>query len=152
MFDLFGRNRKSLKEMMNELDEMIGSFNHEFSSISNEESEIKEGSNENGEWKTETYTSPNGMFRYVITTTSYGGPKTKSPKESNELTSLRKELETAIEAQEFEKACELRDKIQKIELNRDKIAELQSQLDKSVKEQNFEESIKLRDKINKMKS
>ena len=37
MFDLFGRNRKSLKEMMNELDEMIGSFNHEFSSISNEE-------------------------------------------------------------------------------------------------------------------
>jgi len=27
MFDLFGK-RKSLKEMMNELDEMIGSFNH----------------------------------------------------------------------------------------------------------------------------
>lgn len=150
MFELFGRNRKSLKEMMSELDEMIGSLNQEFSSISHDESEIKEGSNENGEWKTETYTSPNGMFRYVITT-SYGGPKTKSPKESNELTSLRKELETAIESQEFERACELRDKIQKIELNRDKITDLQSQLDKSVKEQNFEEAIKLRDKINKIK-
>jgi excinuclease UvrABC helicase subunit UvrB len=152
MFDLFGRNRKSLKEMMDELDEMLGYANQELSSMSREESEVKEGSNENGEWKTETYTSPNGMFKYVITTTSYGTPKTKSPKESNELTSLRKELETAIETQEFEKACELRDRIQKIETNRDKIAELQSQLDKSIKEQNFEESIKLRDKINKMKS
>ena len=138
--------------MMDELDEMLGSVDREFSSISHEKSEIKEGSDENGEWKTETYTSPNGMFKYVITTTSYGGPKTKSPKESNELTSLRRELESAIETQEFEKACELRDKIQKIESNRDKIAELQSQLEKSIKEQNFEESIKLRDKINKMKS
>ena len=35
MFDLFGK-RKSLKEMMNELDEIMGSFNHEFSSITNE--------------------------------------------------------------------------------------------------------------------
>jgi excinuclease UvrABC helicase subunit UvrB len=150
MFDLFGK-RKSLKEIMNELDEMIGSFNHEFSSITDEESQSNEGSDENGEWKTETYTSPNGMFRYVITTT-HRTPNKKSPKESSELTSLRKELESSIETQEFEKACELRDKIQKIELNMDKITELQSQLDKSIKEQDFESAIKLRDKINKMKS
>ena len=150
MFDLFGK-RKSLKEIMNELDEMIGSFNHEFSSITDEESQSNEGSDENSEWKTETYTSPNGMFRYVITTTHRTHNK-KSPKESSELTSLRKELESSIETQEFEKACELRDKIQKIELNMDKITELQSQLDKSIKEQDFESAIKLRDKINKMKS
>jgi len=87
----------------------------------------------------------------VITTTHRTHNK-KSPKESSELTSLRKELESSIETQEFEKACELRDKIQKIELNMDKITELQSQLDKSIKEQDFESAIKLRDKINKMKS
>jgi excinuclease UvrABC helicase subunit UvrB len=150
MFDLFGK-RKSLKEIMNELDEMIGSFNHEFSSITDEESQSNEGSDKNGEWKTETYTSPNGMFRYVITTT-HRTPDKKYPKESSELTLLRKELESSIETQEFEKACELRDKIQKIELNMDKITELQSQLDKSIKEQDFETSIKLRDKLNKMKS
>ena len=46
MFDLFG-NRKSLKDMMNELDEMLGSVNQEFSSMFNEESLIKEGSDEN---------------------------------------------------------------------------------------------------------
>jgi excinuclease UvrABC helicase subunit UvrB len=136
---------------MNELDEMIGSFNHEFSSITDEESQSNEGSDKNGEWKTETYTSPNGMFRYVITTT-HRTPDKKYPKESSELTLLRKELESSIETQEFEKACELRDKIQKIELNMDKITELQSQLDKSIKEQDFETSIKLRDKLNKMKS
>ena len=61
MFDLFGK-RKSLKEMMNELDEIMGSFNHEFSSITNEEPQSNEGSDKNGEWKTETYTSPNGIF------------------------------------------------------------------------------------------
>jgi hypothetical protein len=80
MFDLFGK-RKSLKEIMNELDEMIGSFNHEFSSITDEESQSNEGSDKNGEWKTETYTSPNGMFRYVITTT-HRTPNKKSPKEN----------------------------------------------------------------------
>ena len=98
MFELFGRNRKSLKEMMSELDEMIGSLNQEFSSISHDESEIKEGSNENGEWKTETYTSPNGMFRYVITTT-HRTPNKKLPKETDEISLLEKELQDCVEKQ-----------------------------------------------------
>ena len=153
MFDLFGRNRKSLKEMMDELDEILGTTKINLDSISDEIAEKTEkGSNENGDWVKTTYTSPDGMFRYVITTNSYGYPKTKKPKESNELTSLRKELENAVDTQEFEKACELRDRIKTIEANKDKIAELQSQLDKSIKEQNFEDSIKLRDKIKKLNS
>ena len=153
MFDLFGRNRKSLKEMMDELDEILGSTKINFDSISDEITEKTEkGGNENGDWIKTTYSSPDGMFKYVITTSSYGYPKTKTPKESNELTSLRKELEKAVESQEFEQACELRDKIKNIEINKDKIAELQSQLDKSIKEQNFEEAIKLRDKIKKLNS
>ena len=153
MFDLFGRNRKSLKEMMDELDELLGTTKINFDSISDEITEKTEkGASENGEWIKTTYSSPDGMFRYVITTSSHNYPKTKTSKESNELISLRKELEKAVEAQEFEKACELRDKIKNIEINKDKIAELQSQLDKSIKEQNFEESIKLRDKIKKLNS
>lgn len=150
MFDLFGRNRKSLKEMMDELDEMLGGTKINLDATSDEITE--KGASENGEWVKTTYTSPDGMFRYVITTSSHNYPKTKTPKESNELTSLRKELEKAVDSQEFEKACELRDKIKNIEINKDKIAELQSQLDKSIKEQNFEESIKLRDKIKKLNS
>jgi len=150
MFDLFGK-RKSLKEIMNELDEMIGSFNHEFSSITDEESQSNEGSDENGEWKTETYTSPNGMFRYVITTT-YGTPNKKSPKETDEISLLKKEIENYVENQEFEKAAEVRDKIKKLEKNKDEVKKLQTELDEVISKQDFESAIKLRDKINKMKS
>lgn len=150
MFDLFG-NRKSLKDMMNELDEMLGSVNQEFSSMFNEESSIKEGSDENGKWKTETYTSPNGMFRYVITT-SYGNPKKIVKKESDEISLLKKELEDCVEKQEFEKAVEFRDKIKKLEKNQDDIKKLQTELDEAIGKQDFESAIKLRDKLNKLKS
>ena len=150
MFDLFGK-RKSLKEIMNELDEMIGSFNHEFSSITDEESQSNEGSDKNGEWKTETYTSPNGMFRYVITTT-HRTPNKKSPKETDEISLLEKELQDCVEKQKFERAVEVRDKIKNLEKNQDEIKNLQTKLDDAVSKQDFESAIKLRDKINKMKS
>ena len=150
MFDLFGK-RKSLKEIMNELDEMIGSFNHEFSSITDEESQSNEGSDKNGEWKTETYTSPNGMFRYVITTT-HRTPNKKSPKETDEISLLEKELQDCVEKQKFERAVEVRDKIKNLEKNQDEIKNLQTKLDDAVSNQDFESAIKLRDKLNKMKS
>ena len=150
MFDLFGK-RKSLKEMMNELDEMIGSFNHEFSSITDEESQSNEGSDKNGEWKTETYTSPNGMFRYVITTT-HRTPNKKSPEETDEILLLKKELQDCVERQEFERAVEVRDKIKNFEKNQGEIKNLQTKLDDAISNQDFESAIKLRDKLNKIKS
>jgi excinuclease UvrABC helicase subunit UvrB len=150
MFDLFAK-RKSLKEIMNELDEMIGSFNHEFSSITDEESQSNEGSDKNGEWKTETYTSPNGMFRYVITTT-HRTPNKKSPEETDEISLLKKELQDCVERQEFERAVEVRDKIKNFEKNQDEIKNLQTKLDDAISNQDFESAIKLRDKLNKIKS
>ena len=149
MFDLFG-NRKSLKEMMNELDEMIGSFNHEFSSITNEEPQSNEGSDKNGEWKTETYTSPNGIFRYVITTTHRTSNK-KSLEETDKISLLKKELQDCVEKQEFERAVEVRDKIKKLERNQDEIKKMQIELDEAIGKQDFESAIKLRDKLNKLK-
>ena len=150
MFDLFGK-RKSLKEIMNELDEMIGSFNHEFSSITDEESQSNEGSDKHGEWKTETYTSPNGMFRYVITTT-HRTPNKKSPEETDEISLLKKELQDCVEKQKFERAVEVRDKIKNLEKNQDEIKNLQTKLDDAISNQDFESAIKLRDKLNKIKS
>ena len=150
MFDLFGK-RKSLKEMMNELDEIMGSVNHEFSSITNEEPQSNEGSDKNGEWKTETYTSPNGMFRYVITTT-HRTPNKKSPEETDEISLLKKELQDCVEKQKFERAVEVRDKIKNLEKNQDEIKNLQTKLDDAISNQDFESAIKLRDKLNKIKS
>jgi protein-arginine kinase activator protein McsA len=136
---------------MNELDEIMGSFNHEFSSITNEEPQSNEGSDKNGEWKTETYTSPNGMFRYVITTTHRTSNK-KSLEETDKISLLKKELQDCVEKQEFERAVEVRDTIKKLEKNQDEIKKMQSELDESISKQDFELSIKLRDKLNKLKS
>jgi protein-arginine kinase activator protein McsA len=130
---------------------MIGSFNHEFSSITDEESQSNEGSDKNGEWKTETYTSPNGMFRYVITTT-HRTPNKKSPEETDEISLLKKELQDCVERQEFERAVEVRDKIKNFEKNQDEIKNLQTKLDDAISNQDFESAIKLRDKLNKIKS
>jgi excinuclease UvrABC helicase subunit UvrB len=137
--------------MMNELDEMIGSFNHEFSSITNEEPQSNEGSDKNGEWKTETYTSPNGIFRYVITTTHRTSNK-KSLEETDKISLLKKELQDCVEKQEFERAVEVRDKIKKLEKNQDEIKKMQIELDEAIGKQDFESAIKLRDKLNKLKS
>ena len=91
------------------------------------------------------------MFRYVITTT-YGTPNKKSPKETDEISLLKKEIENYVENQEFEKAAEVRDKIKKLEKNKDEVKKLQTELDEVISKQDFESAIKLRDKINKMKS
>jgi protein-arginine kinase activator protein McsA len=46
---------------------------------------------------------------------------------------------------------ELRDKIKKLEENKEKISELQSKLDESIKNQDFEKCIQYRDEIKKLK-
>ena len=119
--------------------------------MSTEESQSNEGSDKNGEWKTETYTSPNGMFRYVITTT-HRTPNKKSPEETDEISLLKKELQDCVERQEFERAVEVRDKIKNFEKNQDEIKNLQTKLDDAISNQDFESAIKLRDKLNKIKS
>lgn len=148
MFDLFGKNRKSLKEMMNELNDMVGDF-HEPLFIKGE-TKNESGTDSKGDWSKETFTSKDGTYQVTSFVRTYGS--TSKPKESDELTTLKKELESVIELQEFEKACELRDKIKNVEANKDKINELQTQLDKVISEQNFEDAIKLRDKIKKLNS
>jgi protein-arginine kinase activator protein McsA len=71
--------------------------------------------------------------------------------EGDDLIDLKDKLILAIEDQNFEEAVELRDKIKKLEENKEKIFELQSKLDESIKNQEFEKSIEYRDQINKLK-
>jgi protein-arginine kinase activator protein McsA len=106
---------------------------------------------EDVETNKETYTSPDGMFKYTIITT-VGGPKQKSTKENDAIVQLKKEMDEYVEKQEFEKAAEVRDKIKKFEKNRDELEKIQLQLDEAVSKQDFESAIKLRDKLNKLKS
>jgi excinuclease UvrABC helicase subunit UvrB len=92
-------------------------------------------------WTKETYKSPDGSFTYTYMTRG----------KSNELHNLKEKLNLAIEDQNFEEAVELRDKIKKLEENKEKISELQSKLDESIKNQDFEKCIQYRDEIKKLK-
>lgn len=110
---------------------------------------IKNGTDENGDWTKETYTSEDGMIQITsfIRTSGLGGPQ----EEKNELKSLKKQLQKAVENQEFETAVELRDKIKSLEENKEKIGELETQLQNAINEQNFERAIELRDELKKLK-
>jgi len=139
-----------------DLNELLSSFLSE-EPIKNINKETKSGEDENGEWSSETYTSPDGTWKStVVYRTSYGfgnGPfeSNKSNKSSN-LKNLKVQLEDAIEKQDFELAVELRDKIKSLEENKGKIEELELKLKESIEKQDFEKSIEIRDEIKKLKS
>ena len=84
----------------------------------------------------------------VHITTFYGNDKTSS---EDNISELKYELERLVESQEFEKAVELRDKIKKLEINKESIEKLNLELSESIKSQDFERCINLRDKIRSLK-
>lgn len=104
---------------------------------------VESGTDENGEWERKTYVSDTGLFTYTYTTRKYNGNK----KSTNEIDSLKKELNVCVEKQDFEKAVELRDKIKKLELNNEEINKLKKEMSELVKNQDFENAILVRDKI-----
>ncbi len=104
----------------------------------------EKGSDENGEWVRTTFTSNDGLLSY-----SY---LTRYPKQKDdELQKLKNRLNLSVKNQDFEMAVELRDKIKKLEENKNEIEELNKKLSDCVKNQNYEEAIKLRDKIKSLK-
>lgn len=124
---MFG-NRRSYNDLFRLFDEMMEQFN-----------------STNGEWKTQTKVSDDGTYR--ITSYYYGS----GSDEKSETRSLHKQLEDAIENEDFEKAVELRDQIKKMESNQKEIEKLELELKQSIKDQNFERSIELRDQLKMLK-
>ena len=150
------RRRRNLFDFDELLSQMFGTdpmknFMNEF------DKETKSGSDEDGEWTSESYTSPDGTWKSTIIYKSYSGNpdnlfKSNKPSSSNDLKKLRAQLEDAIEKQEFELAVELRDKIKTLEENKGKIEELESKLKEAIEKQEFEVAIEIRDEIKKLKS
>jgi|LakMenE01Jun11ns_1017448.scaffolds.fasta_scaffold9922550_2 protein-arginine kinase activator protein McsA len=123
---MFGRNfNKLFNELFNDLE--MDFFNPE-------------------NFERKTFTSDDGSFSYTMYVNKRNGINTPS-----EISLLKKELDNAVEEQNFEKAVELRDKIKNLEQNVEKISKLQKELDESIKIQDFEKAIELRDKINSLK-
>ncbi len=110
---------------------------------------VDSGEDEDGSWTKETFTSEDGTYRV---TSIYRYNDETTPKDSNEVSTLKSKMNKAVESQDYETAAQLRDKINLIESNKEKIQELQSQLDDAVSKQDFERAIKFRDKIKKYNS
>ena len=60
---------------------------------------------------------------------------------------MKKNLENAINEQEFEKAAELRDRIKLLEKKSETISELKSKMKSFVENQEYEKAAEIRDKI-----
>jgi protein-arginine kinase activator protein McsA len=127
---MFG-NEKNFNDIFRAFDEMFSQFDSRL-----------------GEWKTQTRVSDDGTTRI---TTYYRGNEPFEIKKPSGVKSLEKQLEIAIENEDFEMAVELRDKIKKLETNQKQIEELEKELKQSIKDQNFEKSIELRDKLKELK-
>ncbi len=125
------RNEKNFNDFFRAFDEMFSQFDSRL-----------------GEWKSQTRVSDDGTTRI---TTYYKGNEPFEMKKPSGLTSLQKQLEIAIENEDFEMAVELRDKIKKFETNQKQIEELEQELKQSIKDLNFEKSIELRDKLKELK-
>ena len=139
------RRRKNFNDLFGDFDAMFSQFESMFGGMPiNSESES--GTDENGDWTKESYTSPDGKI--FITNFVRNGSSNKS----SGINSLKRKLQIAIEEENFEEAVKLRDEIKTYESNQDSINKLEMELKKSIEEQDFEKSIEIRDQLKKLKS
>lgn len=145
------RRNFNFNDLFSDFDSLFGDFNS-FSSprMVRGKKNVESGDDENGTWTKETFTSDDGTYQVTSIYRYNSGPnKTDKSEESYD---LKRQLDDAVEKQDYETAAKLRDQIKSIELNKEKIQDLQSQLNDAVSKQDFEKAIKLRDKLKKIKS
>ena len=143
------RKKINFNNLFSEFDSLFEDFNS-FTSpyMIRGKRNVESGDDENGSWTKESFVSEDGSFQ--VTTIYKTSSETNKP--SSETLDLKKQLESAVEKQDYESAAKLRDKIKSIESNKEKIKELETKLNNSVTNQDFESAIKYRDEIKKLKS
>jgi len=135
----------SMKNFFDEFESFFNEFDHYFKFKPLKvvgETKTEKVSDENGDWVKQTFASKDGS--YQVSTFYRTSTKKTTPSKTKD---LQKELEDCIEKQEFEKAAELRDKINSLKENQKNIDSLKRQMEEAVKNQEFEKAAQLRDKI-----
>lgn len=146
-------NRRSLKEMMDELNEMFGEHSL-FKQFESMETKTEIGNDENGDWEKQTFKSPDGSITYIVTTSSFDLPKRnyqRNAPEKGSLESLKKQLDVAVKNEDFHLAIYLRDKIKNYEKDQEEIKTIENELKECIEKQEFERAIELRDQLRKIK-
>lgn len=141
-------NKFNFNELFDKIDSIMNRpiiNDGDFLSSLDGDTEFNEGTDKLGKWSSNTYKSKDNSLiitSFVRTSGDFG---------SDDIDTLKKELKYMVESENFESAIKLRNRIKKLEDNKDKLENLNEKLKKSIESQNFEESIKIRDEIKKLK-
>jgi protein-arginine kinase activator protein McsA len=73
----------------------------------------------------------------------------KPSKKTNTIENLKRELDRAVENEDFLLAIKIRDMIKEKESNKDIVEKLEKDLKNSIEKQDFETSIKIREELKK---
>jgi len=65
---------------------------------------------------------------------------------------LKKELDVAVEKEDFQLAIYIRDRIKKLEENSGTIQDLEAEMKDAIEKQDFERAIEIRNELNKLRS
>ncbi len=137
----------SMKNFFDEFESFFNDFDHHFNFKPVKvigETKTETGNDENGNWVKQTFSSNDGSYKI---TTFYRTSRNSQTSNKSELKQLQKQLDLCVENQEFEKAAQIRDKINGLKENNKILDSLKEQLDEAVKNQDFEKAIKIRDEI-----
>lgn len=144
------RKKITFNDLFSEFDSLFNDFNTLSSPyLLKGKKNVESGTDEDGSWTKESFISEDGSYQI---TTVYKTTNKSSVKPSSEVLDLKKQLDSAVEKQDYETAAKLRDKIKLVEQNKEKIQDLESKLQETIKKQDFESAIKYRDEIKKLKS
>lgn len=97
-------------------------------------------------WEKKIYKSSDGSISFTYMTN-----KGNDLNENDEIYLLKQKLDECVDSQNFEDAVKYRDKIKKLEKNKEKVSKLNEELKSCVENQDFEKAIELRDKIKSLK-
>lgn len=156
---MFGRG-DSFDDLFNELNNMFGGRSNPFGGRFgvHGKNNVEKGKDENGEWNKETFTSDDGkiVITSFVRTSGFDDDmitnmfKNKKQKEGG-VEGLKKELQRAIEAEDYELAIAIRDKIKQRENSQESIDKLEAELKQVIGDHNFERAIEIREELKKLK-
>ena len=155
---MFGRG-DSFDDLFNELNNMFGRNNPFGGRFGiHGKNNVEKGKDENGEWNKETFTSEDGkiVITSFVRTSGFNDDmlmnpfKNKNQKDSG-VDGLKKELQRAIETEDYELAIAIRDKMKKLENSQEEIEKLENELKQVISDHNFERAIEIREELKKLK-
>jgi protein-arginine kinase activator protein McsA len=148
------RNRKNFFGGWEDLDEIFRQFFSADPSITGNRN-MKQVKDENGEWTENTFSSEDGRIHVTSFIRTSGLPQeyehlfNNQKRKPSSIESLKKELDRAVENEDFQLAIKIRDMIKEKENNKGLVEQLEAELKDCIERQDFEKAIEVREQLKK---